>query len=206
MRCVGSTKEAGSVGLSPIGVVENLEDYFITKNIPIDDIPKENWCTFHRLPSKIKTKKTIPTKSYVQTTDQSDMGHMISAHMKTWGDYTSSVIYHGENDEGCQSFSVRGSERVCPHCKITHDGNGAYVTSLGSGNFRYKCLSPSNPSFKSYYFSTDRTDKPSITGNPFKRKRESVDQTPNDVSSNALEDLRKGFYRVSWAFKRSVSW
>lgn len=166
MRCIWSTKTAGEPGFTPVGSMSNIGDYFITKGVPIDEIPDRNFCSFSRLAVKTKPKKTYPTKTREVLGDKPEMVQEIVTHLKTWGDYTSNIMYKGENKDGCHTFEVRGPERVCPTCNITHDGNGAYVTFLGSGNYSYMCLSPSNPSWSRFYFSTSKFDD-----NPSKKRK-----------------------------------
>lgn len=147
MRAVyGSKGSDYKCFFNPIGEFTRLQDYFITKDIPIVDIPPEQLIAVETKISGVKPVKSIPRKNKkVDPKDQTEMERTITKQIREWGDGTSIVLSQGVDYYGNPKFYVRGVGRVCPCCPgRIHNSNGAKVTHLGSGNFVYRCMSSSN--------------------------------------------------------------
>ena len=138
----------------PIGEFTNIGDYLITKEFPISDIPSDLLVRIEPDEKNTIHKRTIPRKvKHINPEEQTETQRVITKHLKTWGDTSSSVSLSDPDSNGCMRFYVRGPTRVCPPCGgKAHDGNGASVTDLGSGNYSYKCLYPLDPKKDTFKF------------------------------------------------------
>lgn len=147
----GSKSDNPNEFFRPIGEFTTLADYLITKDLSIEDIPADKLVNIEpgAATSARGHRRTVPRiarRSSVNPEEQTETERVITEHLKTWGDTTSTVKMSEPDHNGCPRFYVRGPARVCPPCKgRVHDGNGASVSYLGSGNFTYRCLHPTDP-------------------------------------------------------------
>lgn len=148
MRGPRASKGVGSRGFLPCAGSEgrDLEDFFICKDIPVDDyrdydfVPNIIIESAHQRAvavDRIQTRKVAPTPA------QSDLECQIQSYLSaTQNTDTIKVVFNGlYGAQELPSYRVDGSGRSCHVCDKVHGSNGAFVKELPTKALLYTCMS-----------------------------------------------------------------
>lgn len=148
MRGSKASKGVGSRGFLPCEGSEerDLEDFFICKDIPVDD-----YRDYDFVPNKIIESAQqravavdmIQTRKVAPTAAQSDLERQIQSYLSaTQNTDTIKVVFNGlYGAQEIPSYRVDGSGRSCHVCDKVHGSNGAFVKELPTKALLYTCMS-----------------------------------------------------------------